>query len=192
MLASMSLFFFVGLLLREKNDIEIWMLRHYKLVLPVFLSCFAIMMFFWQTQLYRPWEYGMAGAFEAGNLGYYLVVERLYKVIMRFLACVFVWVLFRKCFGNITNKAVSFFCEIGKYTLGIYLLQHIIIELFLGTLVDFTTGNYVLDNLVIAPIVAFAVMLLCFGINKVMEKNRYVGLLFFGKQLEARAIKTSL
>lgn len=69
----------------------------------------------------------------------------------------------------------------GKETLGIYLIQAILLEHFLMKTVDFSNYSWGLFNLVIAPTMAILVVLLCIIIIHGMRKFRFLRIYFLGE-----------
>ena len=79
-----------------------------------------------------------------------------------------------------TNKFISLCCNWGQYTLGIYILQGIILETYMAQYILLDELNWYLFNFVVAPIISLLVLFLCVYIIKIMSKSRRLAFLFFG------------
>ena len=79
---------------------------------------------------------------------------------------------------NMLNKVATS----GKYTLGIYCLQTILVaNIFPDTLAWYVESEALLD-LVIAPTLSVGFLALCLELIRVFSKNNILDLLFFGGQ----------
>lgn len=89
--------------------------------------------------------------------------------------------LYMKAFDG---KVTELFLKVGKYTLGIYIVQIILVERvlvhYLGNCVDKVIVN--LNDYIITPIIGIVLTFVCYGVVKVLKKNRFINLLFFGNQ----------
>jgi fucose 4-O-acetylase-like acetyltransferase len=91
------------------------------------------------------------------------------------------WMMLFKTFYK-PNKFLVFLSKVGVDTLAVYLLQCLILERFLGRLINFTNMNLWVYNLIFTPLVSLAVLAVCLLIIRIVEKNRYAALLLFGKR----------
>lgn len=69
----------------------------------------------------------------------------------------------------------------GSQTLGIYLIQAILLEHFLMKTLNFSDVSWGLFNLVIAPTIAILVIILCLAIIYVMRKSSFFRIYFLGE-----------
>lgn len=88
-------------------------------------------------------------------------------------------------------KVKSFIAQIGMCTLGIYLIQRIVLEiigarfaklLYEHIYFDRTIITDVLFDLLIAPTISVFVILLCVYIIKLLRQDKYLRFLFLGEQ----------
>ncbi len=77
------------------------------------------------------------------------------------------------------DKIKETMCLIGQKTLEIYLLQTIILLTIIGNLFSFET-NIVVEDL-LATILSFVIIFITLYLAKIIDKNKYAKLLFFGK-----------
>ena len=106
----------------------------------------------------------------------------LYKLVMGMAGSIMILSLFiighKMCPPNrITNTL----CKWGQYTLGIYLLQAIIVEHIMMRTLDFSNLSYPMFNFVVAPIISVLVLILCTGIINLIHRSRLTSLLILGE-----------
>lgn len=77
------------------------------------------------------------------------------------------------------SKIKSVMCNIGQKTLEIYLLQTIILLTIIGNLFSYKT-NVVVEDL-LATVLSFVIIFFVLYIAKIINRNKYAKLLFFGK-----------
>lgn len=72
-----------------------------------------------------------------------------------------------------TNKVVQIGTDIGKYTLGIYLLQKLLVEILLPHFIKIEMNIWVFD-LILTPVVSTVFLFICYGITQWIYHNRYI------------------
>lgn len=80
-----------------------------------------------------------------------------------------------------TNEG-NLISEAGKYTLGIYILQTFIIEVFLRQFLSLDSSNFFTFNFLIAPLISIIVMGLCLLLIRLIHKNRLTSFLLLGEK----------
>lgn len=107
----------------------------------------------------------------------------LLRYVVAFCGCmsvILIIALVNRYIGNI-----DLFCRLakyGRYTLGIYVLQTIlVINIFPDTLAWYVESEWLL-NAVIAPALSIGFLVLCLWLIQVISKNKTLDLLFFGGQ----------
>lgn len=73
-------------------------------------------------------------------------------------------------------------CNIGRQTLGIYLLQGLILESILPVLINFNKINIWLFTLVVSPLISLAILLLCSQILQILSKSNVLAFCFLGQR----------
>lgn len=109
---------------------------------------------------------------------------RLIKISMGVSGSLFIISLMRKRLWNVSednNKAVHYVCEVGKRSLGIYLVHTLIVSYFMASVVSFDTISPLLFNTIIAPLLSIAILIVCMVVIYVLEKNRVVKIIFLGR-----------
>lgn len=74
-------------------------------------------------------------------------------------------------------------CEWGKYTLGIYILQSIILETVMAKFIKLDCLGFVAFNFIVAPLFSVCVLVTCVVLVKVINKYRILSFWFLGKSL---------
>ena len=70
---------------------------------------------------------------------------------------------------------------IGQSTLGIYLIQGIILEKLLAPLLCFDNVSFVIYNFLITPLIAVSVLAICMGLITLIRKNAWTSGLLLGQ-----------
>lgn len=115
------------------------------------------------------------------EIGFYLSIQA-YVVAMGIFGTLSVISLFIGI-GRILphTKKGEWLSRWGSETLGIYLVQAILLEHFLMKTLDFSNVSWGLFNLVIAPIIATSVIIICLAIIYWMKKSRFLRIYFLGE-----------
>ena len=79
----------------------------------------------------------------------------------------------------------SYLTKIGKHTLGIYILQSIILETILAKYIKIDTWGGIFSDLnfdiyIVFPIISFIIMLLCTQISILIQRNKILNFLLLG------------
>ena len=110
-----------------------------------------------------------------------LIVTKLYKLTIGVVGSLAFIGLFCSIIPQEkTNKLISICCNWGQYTLGIYILQSMILESFLSQYIIMDNLNFYLFNFIIAPFISLLILILCIYIIKVMSKSSKLAFYFFG------------
>ena len=79
-----------------------------------------------------------------------------------------------------STKIGQIMSRYGTMTLGIYVLQTIVLEIALREMICFDCVNWVLFSLLIAPIISLLVMMLCVAVIEAIRKNEFLTLVILG------------
>lgn len=118
------------------------------------------------------------------NTGYMLKVVLLRMIIgmAGIFAVIFVMGKFYDLYGK--KIIMSLFTNIGKETLSLYLLQHIVVEIGLLWLINhmkiqhLLTDYHILFGYAIAPLVSLILLFIMYQIVSVMQKYKYTKWMF--------------
>jgi fucose 4-O-acetylase-like acetyltransferase len=107
----------------------------------------------------------------------------LIKYIGCFSASIFIinvcYYIYNKIPKVITKTKID---RVGKYTLGIYLLQSFLIARLFPLMGQLEINDLFLYNFVLTPAISLIILFLCLVIIKYTSRNRIVNLLLFGNQ----------
>lgn len=115
-----------------------------------------------------------------------------YKVIMGISGSLTVMSLFIELSKRMSvNRPGTILGEWGTMTLGIYLLQAIVLEHWMMKTIDLSGLSYLIFNYVASPLLSAGVLMVCVVITKVLKRDRWVSFLFLGaprpEKTEAKA-----
>lgn len=115
------------------------------------------------------------------------LIIRSYRILMGLAGTLFFFSSFEIFFAKPRKSRIhALIFEWGRYTLGIYILQTFLLESFLKRHLVFTDLNPWVFNLIVAPIISLIVMILCVGIIKIIQTNKYLSLILLGQSLHKR------
>lgn len=106
-----------------------------------------------------------------------------YKLIIGIVGSLFFFSLFlssKVLADNVKKKPIIQY--IGKNTLGVYLIQTLIIEKILMHYLKFDGLNFWVFNFIVTPMISLVVLFICIGIIRLLKKNRWLSLLFLGSK----------
>lgn len=110
-------------------------------------------------------------------------IVKFYPLIMGLSGALFFYYLFMTLDRHLSsNKIWNYCCMYGKCTLGIYLIQTFIIEIFLAYFLKLDELPFLLFNFIISPIISLIVLTICIWIMKLIQLSKYSSLLFLGIQ----------
>ena len=143
----------------------------------IFVSLFVSV---WQSD-YSIWK---SGGYVLHNSEYMLKVVAL-RLIIGMAGIYTVAFLGGKLYDRYkTLSLINLFVKIGKETLSIYLLQHIIVEILLNRAVNGSTlsmlfaDNSLLAGYVLSPMVSLILLFLMYGVILLIQKSKYTKWLF--------------
>ena len=148
----------------------------------VTFTLFALLLFFWRREDYI-YVTGMSFyAIENGQVLFYPFCERVGIVFYRYLigmtGSLFFFVILQQAY-NSNFYLCNIIKNVGKYTLGIYVI-HIIIEGLILERFDLSGLGFMTFNFIITPLISIVLIAFCLLIIKVLERNKFSGFLFLG------------
>jgi hypothetical protein len=175
--------FVVGILIKEHL---IFFKQQSKSIMIVAGIIFGGMLLFYDKEFWQS-THNLFYELKAMNLdeAFYLIYIRFYKLAIGVAGSIFFIALFYRFFNNNRlNKAIDAMCDMGKYTLGIYVIQFIFLEeLVLSRIINFDGTNFWIFNLVIAPFLSVVILVMCTLVVRLIEKNKILAFLFLGNKL---------
>lgn len=179
--------FIVGMELKDNPQFFYQICRHY--IWP--LGLFLVMLIFWDQYF---WGYDgflntlLTSRMHINDPLFLKIFTQLYKLAIG-LAGSFAFIgLFCSIIPqDNTNKFVSLCGDWGQYTLGIYILQSIILEMYLSRYILLDGLNFYIYNFLVAPIIALLVLTICVNFIKKMMKSSGLAFFFLGKTKRAKS-----
>ncbi len=112
-----------------------------------------------------------------------LITKRYAQVLLGCIGALFFISLFILLFRENQNKYIPRLSIFGQYTLGVYVIQTLIVETVLPHFLSIDIEYAFLFNYLIAPALSFTIVGTCLYINLFIEnKSKYVTLFLFGKR----------
>ncbi|MDE6642650.1 MAG: acyltransferase family protein [Muribaculaceae bacterium] len=109
-----------------------------------------------------------------------LVIKRYGQILLGCLGTLFLLSLFIILFDRSSNHNISRIALLGQYTLGVYVIQTLIVETVLPYVWLVSDKYCMLFNVVIAPILSIAIIGICFYINILVSSWGYLPVILFG------------
>lgn len=168
--------FMLGIYIKKKELAGVEIGKQW--VLWLSLSIFVFMAYFYDGHYFNS-PNKIMGIIKEGSLSTWLAYfgKTTYRILIGNCGALSVFLLFRGFFALMGNNII---CKIGRETLGIYILQTVLLETILKQYVTYY-GSHVVMDFVIAPILSLIIMVLCYSITIIMSKNKIAGKLLLGK-----------
>lgn len=158
--------FLIGLYIRYNPDFLKILVK--KFYFPLFL--FLVMLFFYDDITYLN--------------DYNKVVVLPFKIVIGVAGALFFIGLFNLLLAKPNESpVVKTMCDFGKYTLGIYILQSILLEKILGNILNLDGVNIHVFNYVITPVISICMLFVCKWITILIKRNRIAEFILLGKPL---------
>ncbi len=168
--------FMLGYYIRKAHLLEtnIKLTRLLWILLPVFcvLACFYDGHYFNSPN-------NMAGIIKEASLNTWLmyIAKTAYRIVIGICGALAVVLLFNHFCSAMKDNYV---CKIGKETLGIYILQTVILEVVLRQYITYYGNQGVFDYL-IAPVASLIMMIICYALTIILTKNEFTKRWLLGK-----------
>lgn len=116
---------------------------------------------------------------------FHMEALRFYRIIMGISGSLFFILLFKNLLHGVKKSAFrTLVGKIGQYTMAIYIMQSVILEWFMAKHLNFDNVNPFVFNLIIVPVISLLIMLGCYAVAALIDRNRYLSLLLLGKKLK--------
>ena len=163
--------FIVGIILRKYQNI--WQGKT-QITVGVIIA-FILLLIFWDEHLFTSTK-----ILFNNRLSDFLF-NCIYKLLIGLAGALAIIFTFNNIFNKITNNFILSICKMGQYTLGVYILQTIIIEKELPLILSFNGVDKTCYTFAITPIISLIVLLACVLIIKLISLSKKLSLLCFGK-----------
>lgn len=172
--------FIIGMELNNNQKFYSYTFRYYFW----FIGLFVFMLCFWDQ-----FFWGCDGILKTIIINYIhinsslflLIFSRLYRLIIGIVGSLsFIGLICSLFPQEKTNRFISICSHWGQYTLGIYILQTLILETFMARCIVLEDLDPCLVDFIVTPIISLFVLVLCVYIIKTMSKSHLLAFLFFG------------
>lgn len=158
-------------------------IKHKALPLALISGIIFIMMLIpWDD---RFWIIPSGGVYPLSSIKQFesFLFQFYYRMLIGIVGSIFFIMLSELiCLRFQDSYIVKHLSVLGKETLGIYLLQTILIETLLWRWLKFDDMNIIIFSLLIAPVISVLVLYLCLICIKVLRLNRVSALFFLGER----------
>jgi fucose 4-O-acetylase-like acetyltransferase len=162
-----------------KNNYQ-FILKYSKWILGISGLVFGICLLFWDGN-YTIYVTGFQKLLKMRTLSFNFanIDIAMFRLIIGSVGSIFWLMLFQQIYKK--NLFFSKLGKIGTYTLGIYIFQVTILENWINNKIDFSTANIWIYNLVITPVIALLVLIICIYLIKLISKNNVLKTVLIGK-----------
>lgn len=167
--------FLIGVYLQKHKN-----LISSKILLFSTLILFIFMLILWDASFWPVPN--MLEAITQHNMTpiYEYLYKGIYRIIIGATGSLFFIALFNILFCNKIKN--TNFADMGKYTLGVYIIQSIVLESIAGKYIKFDNMNFYMFHFVITPIISFTLFLFFTFIVRLTYKYPKLSLLLWGKR----------
>lgn len=176
--------FIIGLFIKKHWDT---LVKKYKIILTITGIIFIVMLFFLNSDMLEQKKF--VKDFVDGDIysGFYLIYLRMYRIFIGcFGSIFFIFLFYRLLKNNPKNIIAKCICDWGKYTLGIYIAQTYILEIYLANHFNCDNMSFVTFNFIVAPLISIVVYLVSVFIVKLISKWEVTNWLFLGQSMKLK------
>jgi len=174
-------FFIFGILTKDYFS---FFEKYLKPLLIGFAALFCTLLIFWKGSytIYFS-EFPEIYSFRTHQFSFKNYDIALFRFVIGLAGCMFWFLLFKYITERqIIKVPINWLKKIGKETLGIYIIQKSILELFLTDYIDFYFVNKWITSLVILPIISIIIIQIIMFIIHLINRNKVARLLLIGKE----------
>lgn len=175
--------FIFGIILRKNRELFFAKNRRWLRIavsLLLYIVCFSL-------DHYSDWVYGSISSFWADiSLFQSFAIGYICRIVMGITASLCIIIGFYSLFSSSQygNGILSRIAELGSLTLGIYIIQTYLLEKALAAVINLDSLNYWLSYFLVMPAISMLVIWICTLIIKVMYRNKWLALFFYGKTFQ--------
>jgi len=142
------------------------------------LTFFALMLLFWNEEAWQ-YSHGVPSGILQGHYTVWAKIAgfRFFRMFIGIVGALGIIAVFTIVFNRDNyenNKLIQILKDWGQYTLEVYILQAIILERTLSHFINFSNMNYLLYDIIVSPILAFAILALCIFIAKLLKTQQTI------------------
>lgn len=141
---------------------------------PYFLSIlFVLMLVFWDKEMWIN-SHGIPKGIAFFDMQKWvnLIFCRLFRLLIGIVGSLACISIISRIFGVISeSRIVSLCCDWGNYTLNIYILQRLVLEMGISRLININNSSSFVINFIIIPFVSLIILVLCVCITKLINMS---------------------
>lgn len=142
------------------------------------------MLLFWSKDCLAHWSLLPAGGGISDCILDSSALLQPYRIATGIVGSLFFVGLFLQLFREEPKRRpIKWCCAFGQLTLGIYVVQNILVETLMPRVVSFDSLPLQLFNFVVAPAVSMAALVACVVVIRLISRSAVCAFLFFGKAL---------
>lgn len=115
------------------------------------------------------------------GLGEY-VYKYIFRIAVGLAGSFFIMSLIYHICHNCQSAFLQKVSKAGQYTLGVYILQTFLLERIMAKIIHLNNFNYEINILILTPLLAFFVFVICIVAVRLLSKSKILGSLLFGKK----------
>lgn len=116
----------------------------------------------------------------------YVIPLRLFRIVLGVSATIFIICAMKLLIDKYKNsRFYGIISTIGVETLGIYILQSLILEYILARHINMDNISFGIFNFIVAPLLSLILLLIIFAIIRILKFNQYTAAFFFGDRISS-------
>lgn len=148
---------------------------------------FGGLLIFWDKENWTQTYYSLLPIIKGLPIEAGMILRYYHKIFIGLSGSVFFITLFKLAFnGKINIETHKWFSQIGRNTLGIYLIQTIILENIASRYINFDSIGFITFNFIIAPVISIFFLICCIWIIGIINKSKYASFFCLGEPLASR------
>lgn len=180
MLKRVYLFFILGILLNHKfEDFK----KHAKVICTCSLILFILLLTGYDKNIYLTDIGDVKDALMGGNINEFFITisQYIYNILTSLLGCTTFISLFYLGNNKFSHSILRHLSKFGQFTLGIYIMQYIILERNLPLFIKFEHINALTFNYLIVPFLSVILLAICYFLTRLVGQNKTAAFLLLGK-----------
>lgn len=173
-------FFLLGALLSYNYE---WLKDNAGKIAITVLPVFIVMLFFWDETFFLPVENLQSEKAADYGIWYPLMLQG-YRYLIGFCGVMFFIAGFHFLAPKLPRSNYGDkLLEWGKFTLGVYIVQKVVLEMGIKHFLNFDNFGFAAFNFVIVPLLSIVILAFCIAIVKTIRRSRYMSFVILGEKL---------
>lgn len=156
---------------------------NYKKILIISSIIYFVMLIFWDTSFWKGTYYSLLPFLKEGPIQISMLIRYFYRIIIGIAGSLMIISLV-KVLNIATRESYGhrIFQYIGKNTLGIYLIQTILLEKIAADYINIDISYFWVNNFIIFPMISLLFMFLCLICINIIKHYYITSLLCLGEK----------